>query len=155
MFNNEIQAIISQLNDNIPQFNGNGYYIEKGVEGFKFSDAIPFWYFIDWPEGENFDISQDDISIINGFRATANLRLIARFTGVNICDAVEVMAGNILKSRCSTFIQSISIDESMILEQDLGLKAPRRDIQMMRILFTITKPASLKCTGLICDDDTC
>ena len=154
MFNNEIQAIISQLETNIPQFNGNGNYIEKGKESFKFTDNIPFWFFIDWPEGENFDIDFENTTGYTSYHATGSLRLVARFTGVNICDAVEVMIGNLLSVGLKVNIQSASIDETTIM-QDVFEKEPKDNIQLVRILFTIQKYSSLNCTGLICDDYTC
>lgn len=154
MFNNEIQAIISKINANVPQFNGNGYYIEKGKEGFKPTDAIPFWFYIDWPEGKNLDVDHEDVAGCTSYHAVGSLQLIAHFTGVNLCDAVEVMLGNLLSCGINISAQSASIDETMILDE-VYQKKPRQEIQIMRILFTITKYGNLRCTGLICDDDTC
>ena len=129
-------------------------YIEKGKEGFKFTDNNPFWFYIDWPEGENFDISQKNTTGANSYQATGSLRLVARFTGVNICDAVETMIGNLLSVNCSLSIQTASIDEETIMEEVFE-KRPKDNIQIVRILFTLSKYSSLKCTGLICDDNTC
>lgn len=154
MYNNEIQAIISQLKTNIPQYGENGYYIQTGVEGFKFTDNIPFWFYIDWPEGENFEIDHENVAGCTSFHSVASLRLITHLRGVNLCDAVDVLVGNLLSVGINITVQSVSIDETTILEETWQ-KKPKQPIKIMRILFQISKYGKVRCTGLVCDDGTC
>ena len=154
MFKTQINSIIQTILTNVPQFNGNGYYVERGKESFKFTDNIPFWFYIDWPEGENVEFDDEAGAGCSNFKAVGNLRLIAHLRGVDMCEALEVLTANLLSTNLKVNVTSASIDEEIILRETFD-KKPKDAINVLMIMFSLSAYGNLKCTGLTCDEFTC
>lgn len=156
----QIEGIKEQLLATIPQFGGNGYVIQKGDdESFKgITDAISFWFYIDFQDGVEsfeFDNSTDLIPNKTAYQIIGNYKLIAGMCGTNKHNAIDVLVSAL--SSFGVDVQKAWTDPETILGEEWENKKLKSDLQLYRVDFTLTtyKTGLIDCLTLICDDGKC
>lgn len=156
----EINNLKDQILLLIPQFDGNGYVIQKGDdESFKgITDTISFWFYIDFQDGvESFEISRDFDVLPNkdAYQVTGNYKLVAGMCGTNKHNAIDVLASALASQ--NMVIEKAWTDPETILGDEWQDKKLKSDLQLYKIDFTLTtyKTGLTNCITLECGDTTC
>jgi len=160
MQRNEIEAVKDFLLGLIPQFDGNGYILQKGNDdAFRgVTDDIPFWFYLDFQDGIEsfeFDDEADNIPSKNGFRVTGNYKLVAAMTGTEKHNAIQSLVSAL--SLTGAGIQKAWTDSEVILSEEMEGMELKSGLQLYKINFQLVTfgAGQAACVALICDDCDC
>lgn len=160
MQRNEIESLKDILLGLIPQFDGNGYILQKGDDdAFRgVTDDIPFWFYLDFQDGVEsftFDNDVDMLPSKGGYKVTGNYKIVSAMTGTEKHNAIQSLVSCLAITGAE--IQKAWTDTEVILSEEMEGMKLKSDLQLYKINFQISTfgAGQAACVALICDDYDC
>ena len=158
----QIESLREFLLGVIPQFDGNGYIIEKGKDdSFKgITDDISFWFYINFQDNiESFEFDNDTSVLPNkgAVEVTGNYKIVAGMCGTNKHNAIDVLVAALRSAPGMIDVQMAWTDAEEIVSNELDGKKLKEDLQLYQVNFQLVtyKTNIINCLTLECGDTTC